>query len=122
MLGRTNTIKRIFLPQPFYLLQNTPMFMTRAFFKHLDSIILPFVWDYKIHRIKKAHLCKSKVSRRLALPHFTYYHWATKICSIGHWLDDTAVLPDGLEMEREDCLPFTVSAVSLTPVPLSKPQ
>lgn len=58
LLGRINTIKMIFLPQLLYLLQNIPVFITKAFFKCLDSIILSFVWNYKIHRIGKAHLCK----------------------------------------------------------------
>lgn len=119
LLGRTNAIKMIFLPQLLSLVQNIPVFIPKIFFKRLDSIIPSFVWDYKVQRIGKAHLCKSKMSGGLALPNFTYYYWATNIRSTSYWLDDTAVLPAGLEMEREDCLPFSAGAVILSPVPLN---
>lgn len=72
LLGRTNAIKMIFLPQLLYLLQNIPVCIYKTFFKHLDSIILSFVWDYKIHRIGKAHLCNPKTSWGLALPNFIH--------------------------------------------------
>lgn len=39
-----------------YLFQCLPIFLTRAFFKFLDSIILPFVWGFKaLLNIKKLH-------------------------------------------------------------------
>ncbi len=41
LLGRTNVVK-IFLPKSLYLFQNIPVFITKAFFKHLDSVILSF--------------------------------------------------------------------------------
>ena len=110
----------IFLPQLLYLLQNIPIFITKAFFNRLDSISIPFVWDYKTHRIGKAHLCKTKTCGGLALPNLIYYYWASNIRFIGYMLDGTAVLDCGLEMEQGDCLPFTIAAVILSPVPPSK--
>ena len=120
LLGRINAIKMIFLPQLLYLLQNIPIFITKAFFNRLDSISIPFVWDYKTHRIGKAHLCKTKTCGGLALPNLIYYYWASNIRFIGYMLDGTAVLDCGLEMEQGDCLPFTIGAVILSPVPPSK--
>lgn len=38
------------------------------FFKKVDSVVHPFPWDYKTHRIGKKHLCKSKTVGGLALP------------------------------------------------------
>ncbi len=120
LLGRTNAVKMIFLLQLLYLLQNIPVCISKTFFKRLDSIILSFVWDYKVHRIGKAYLCKPKTNGGLALPNFIHYYWASNIRSVAYLLDDSAVLPVGLEMEREDCLPFSAGAVILSPVPLSK--
>lgn len=60
----------IFLPQLLYLFQNIPVFLPKSFFKKIDSIVLPFLWDYKTHRIGKKHLCKSKIEGGLALPNF----------------------------------------------------
>lgn len=45
----------VFLPQILYLFQNIPIFIQK-----LDSIILPFLWDYKAHRIRK---CQSSYGR-----------------------------------------------------------
>lgn len=120
LLGRVNAIKMIFLPQLLYLFQNLPIYLTKSFFRKLDSIILPFIWNYKSHRIKKDHLCKHKTNGGLALPNFILYYWATGIRSIAHWLDDTPSPFDGLEMEREDCLPFSIRAVMLSPVPVKR--
>lgn len=110
LLGRVNSIKMIFLPQ------NLPIYLTKSFFKKLDSIILPFIWNYKAHRIKKDHLCKHKSNGGLALPDFMRYYWAAGLRSIAHWLDDASSPFNGLEMEREDCLPYSIRAIILSPV------
>ena len=53
LLGRINAIKMVFLPQLLYLYQNIPVFIPKSFHKQLDSIIIPFIWDDKTHRIGK---------------------------------------------------------------------
>ncbi len=73
MLGRVNAIKMVFLPQLLYLLQNVPVFVAKSFFKRLDSIISPFLWNCKTHRIGKKHLCKCKEEGGLALPNVMFY-------------------------------------------------
>lgn len=120
LLGRVNAIKMIFLPQILYLFQNLPIFLTKSFFKKIDSIVLPFIWNYKAHRIKKEHLCKHKPVGGLALPDFKHYYWAAGLRSIAHWLEDAPSPFNGLEMEREDCLPYSIRAVLLAPVKVSK--
>lgn len=119
LIGRVNAIKMVFLPQYLYLLQNLPVFITKSFFKKLDSIVMPFIWNYKSHRIKKEHLTKHKSIGGLSLPNFMYYYWATNLRIISLLLDDTALLPKGLQMEREDCLPYSVGAILLSPTPLA---
>ena len=110
----------VFLPRLLYLLQNIPIFITKTFFKNLDSIILSFIWNYKSSRIKKEHLCKSKVCRGLALPNFTAYYWAAGLRTVSFWLSDTYLSSGWLEMEREDCLPYSIGAVLLSPVAVDK--
>lgn len=41
------------------------------------------------------------------------YYWAANMCFMSFWLDNTYVLSDWLEMEREDCLPYSTGAVTL---------
>ena len=65
LLGRINAIYPTAVVP---LTKHAYFFITKAFFNHLDSISIPFVWDYKTHRIGKAHLCKSKTCGGLALP------------------------------------------------------
>lgn len=106
LIGKVNAVKMVCLPQLLYLFQNLPIYLTETFFKKLDSIILPFIWNYKSHRTRKVHLCKCKKSGGLALPDFMRFYWAANIRCISFWLDETIVLASWLDMEREDCLPY----------------
>uniref|UniRef100_A0A673WU00 Reverse transcriptase domain-containing protein n=1 Tax=Salmo trutta TaxID=8032 RepID=A0A673WU00_SALTR len=118
LLGRINAIKMVFLPQLLYLYQNIPIFIPKAFHKQLDSIINPFIWDYKTHRIGKKHLCKSKLEGGLSLPNFIFYYWAANLRAVTFLLDDALPPPSWLSMEREECHPFSIGAVILSPVNL----
>lgn len=62
-----------------YLFQNIPVFLSKKFFKQLNSIVVPFLWDYKTHRIGRKHLCKSIRDGGLALPDFIAYYWPANI-------------------------------------------
>lgn len=108
----------IFLPQILYLFQNIPIFLPKSFFKQLDSIILPFLWGYKNHRVKKAHLCKPKREGGLALPDFCLYYWASYIRLISLWLDDHNTPPNWLQIVCDQCYPYNPGAVILSPVTL----
>lgn len=120
LMGRINAIKMIFLPQILYLFRNIPILLPKSFFKRLDSIILPFLWNYKSHRIKKVHLCKSKHEGGLALPDFRLYYWATHLQVFALWLEQSAVAPDWLQIERDYCHPYDLGAVLLSPVILDQ--
>lgn len=74
LIGRVNIIKMTVLPKCIYLFQNVPIFLTAAFFKSLDSIILPFVWANKPPRISKAHLQKPTTEGGLGLPVMRHYY------------------------------------------------
>lgn len=85
MIGRVNAIKMVSLPRFLYLFQNLPIYLSTSFFKKLDSIILPFVWGYKSHRISKAHLYKSTNEGGLGLPNIKHYYWAANSRALTYW-------------------------------------
>lgn len=58
MVGRINAIKMVSLARFLCLFQNLPIFLTKSFFKLLESIIVPFIWGFKAHRISQTHLQK----------------------------------------------------------------
>lgn len=56
-----------------------------AFFKDLDSIILPYSWNGKNARISKAHLQKSRLQGGLDLPVFKHCYWAANVRALMFW-------------------------------------
>ncbi|CAI5660574.1 unnamed protein product [Oreochromis niloticus] len=85
MVGRINVIKMVSLPKFLYLFLNLPIFLNKQFFKVIDSVVLPFVWGFKTHRISKVHLCKSKLKGGFALPVFQFYYWAANARTLAYW-------------------------------------
>lgn len=60
MIGFVNAIKMVTLPRLLHLFENLLIFIPKAFFKLLDSIILHFVGGFKAHWISKKHKTKPK--------------------------------------------------------------
>lgn len=85
MVGRNIAIKMLALSRFLYLFQNLPLFLTSKFFKQLDSIILPFLWGYKLPRISKAHLQKPVKEGGFGLPIFKNYYWAANGRALMYW-------------------------------------
>ncbi len=115
LIGRVNIIKMIFFPEILYLFQNIPIFLPKIKSK-LDSMIIPFLWDYKAHRISKAHLCKPKAGGGMALPNVVIYYYACVLQTIIIWLDHTVALSTWIQMKREACRPYDIGAVILSPI------
>lgn len=106
MIGRVNAIKMMALPRFLYLFQNLPIFVPKAFFKLLDSTVLPFVWGFKAHRIAKKHITKPKPVGGLGLPNFQHYYWAANSRALMYWHDArpgavTASTPAWLAIEQD---------------------
>lgn len=121
LIGRVSTIKMIFLPQLLYLLQNIPVFLPKAFFKQLDSLIMPFIWHYKNHRIRKAHLCKPRSEGGLALPSFQLYYWACSLRVIALLLfNNDNEHQAWMELEKDQCTPYDLTSIILSPTVLKK--
>lgn len=76
MIGKINAIKMVSLPRFLYLFQAILSFIPLKLFDRLDSIIIPFLWNYKSVRITKKHLAKSKLEGGFGLPNFRRYNWA----------------------------------------------
>lgn len=107
MVGRINAIKMVSLPRFLYLFQNLPIFLARSFFKSLDSIILPFIWGFKAHRISKTHLHKPGKMGGLGLPNFLHYYWAANARALVYWqegynMEVSAETPPWVAIEMSD--------------------
>ena len=105
LIGRVNAIKMVTLPRFLYLFQNLPVFLPKSFFKLLDSLILPFVWGFKTHRIAKKHLTKPRSAGGLSLPDFCHYYWAANCRALMYWQNAhqgnvTAHTPSWLAIEQ----------------------
>lgn len=85
MIGRANTIKVVSLPRFLYLIQNILICIPRSYFKQFDSVILPFIWGFKPHRISKQHLLRPKEIASLNLPCFLNSYWAANVRVMVHW-------------------------------------
>lgn len=101
IIGRVNAIKMIILPKWLYLFQNLPVFLPKTFFINLNSLILPFLWGNKTHRIARKHLSKSNTEGGLALPNFLFYYWAVHIKFMTYWLADNGRPLTWLHLELE---------------------
>lgn len=106
----------ISLPKFLYLCQNLPIYLTAAFFKDMDSIILSYIWNGKIARISKAHLQKSRLEGELDLPVFKHYYWAANVRALKFWqqgsLDNqTLTTPLWLKMEANSLNNSSLPAV-----------
>ncbi len=64
------------LPKLLYLFECLPFFLPNSFFKKIDGLIMPFVWNGKVPRIGKQLLQRPRLNGGLALPHFRSYYWA----------------------------------------------
>ena len=105
LIGRVNAIKMVTLPRFLYLFQNLPIFLPKSFFKLIDSLILPFVWGFKAHRISKKHLTKPKSAGGLSLPNFCHYYWAANCRVLMYWQNPrqgnvSASIPSWLAIEQ----------------------
>ena len=124
MIGRVNAIKMVTLPRLLYLFQNLPIFLPMAYFKLLDSTIMPFIWGYKAHRISKKHITKPKDVGGLSLPNFRHYYWAANARALMYWTDaypdeTTDLTPSWLAIEKNVSNTSLPALLFSTPMPLA---
>lgn len=68
LIGRMNTIKMNILPKFVYLFQCLPIKIPKNFFKEINKIMTPFLWQKKIPRVKLVSLQASYSKAGLNLP------------------------------------------------------
>lgn len=80
LAGKIHAIKMIVLPHFLHLFQSIPCFIPQSYLQlQLDSIIIPFIWNFKAIRISKKHICKPKNTGGFALPNFKMYYWVANL-------------------------------------------
>lgn len=121
LAGRINSVKMNILPKFSYYFQCIPIFLPQHFFRQIDSLILGFIWNKKIPRIRKAFLQRPKILGGMALPNFQFYYWATNLRVMQYWLNqdfshDSFVW---LTMEATSCMPTSLAALVHAPIKCS---
>ena len=117
LAGRVQTIKMNVLPRFLFLFQCLPLFLTKSFFKKLDQIILPFLWEGKAARINKSALQAARQEGGLGLPNFMFYYWAANIQKILSWWYESEL--DWCKMESLSCHTSSLVALTCSPLPFS---
>lgn len=119
LAGKINAIKMVVLPRFLHLFQSLPCYITQPYFKQLDSILIPFIWNYKTVRISKKHLSKSKNSGGFMLPNFKMYYWAAHLSVLAWWKkgppSSVDSCPAWLVIERLLCKKSSLSSLLNSP-------
>ena len=121
--GRINTIKMSVLPKFLYLFQSIPVFLTKFFFKSVDSLISAFIWNNKSPRIRKSILEKPRLQGGMALPNFIFYYWSANIRALVYWMRavEGPDVPEWLVLESSSCAPTSLPALLCSKLPSQKP-
>lgn len=93
LVGRINALKMVTLPKFQYMFKCLPAYIPLYHFKQLNAIISSFMWNNKIARISKRHLCKDKLSGGFGLPYFQLYFWAANLRVLSLWRKSPTVDP-----------------------------
>lgn len=100
--------------------QSLPCYIAQSFFKQLDSIFIPFIWNYKTVRISKRRLSKPKKTGGFTLPNFKMYYWAAHLSVLAWWkkgpLSSTDSCPTWLLTGRSLCKKRSLSSLLKSPV------
>ena len=118
LVGRIQSIKMNVLPRYLYLFQCLPIFLSKLFFRQLDSMILNFIWGGKIPRVRKSLLQRERSQGGLGLPNFQLYYWAANIHKIALWASDTDMDSGWIQLESSSCHSSSLKALVCSSFPL----
>ena len=118
--GRINTIKMNVFPKFLYLFQCLPIFLTKSFFKNLNSQISTFIWNKKPPRLKQRILQRPRSAGGLALPNFLFYYWASNIKAMLYWTERNENSPSWVVLEKMSVENVTLESLLCTRLPLQK--
>lgn len=126
LVGRVNAIKMVVLPCFLYIFQSIPSFIPQKYFRKLDSIVTPFLWQNKVARINKKHLCKPKQEGGFGLPDFKCFYWAAHLNTLIFWgcsnltEDTNNSSPAWLSLEQATCEGSSLPALLNSPIKMNK--
>lgn len=126
LVGRVNAIKMVVLPRFLYIFQALPSYIPQKYFKKLDLIVIPFLWQNKVARINKKHLCKPKQEGGFGFPDFKCFYWAAQLNTLTFWrfsnlIEDTNNPPPAwLSLEQDACEGSSLTALLNSPIKINK--
>ena len=120
LAGKVNCIKMSVLPKFLYLFQCIPLYLTRSFFKGIDSTFISFIWNGKNPRVRLELLQRPKLQGGLALPNLFYYYWAANVQKIMFWLHTPDT--DWCHYEATSCISTSLTALVTSSLPVSMSQ
>lgn len=83
--GRINALKMDTLPKLLYLLQTIPILVPKSFFTSLRSLVIRFMWNRGLPRVKYNLLTHSKIQGGVDLPDYETYYKAAHVARILDW-------------------------------------
>lgn len=118
LVALVNTIKINILPRFSYLFQCISLFLPQTFSRKVDSLILEFVWNMKVPRMRKQYLQRPKQLGGMTLPNFRFYYWAANIWIFKYWLQYEAFEPPPtwLVIESNSAKPVSLKALLHSPI------
>lgn len=121
LAGRINSVKMNILPKFSYYFQCIPIFLPQHFFRKIDSLILGFIWNKKIPKIRKTFLQRPKILGGMALPNLQFYYWASNLRVMQYWLnqDQSQDSSGWFNMEATSCMPTSLTALLHAPIKCS---
>lgn len=81
--GRCNLIKMLWLPQLLYVMHNSPIWISRNWFKKIDTLMRDLIWKGRPSRIGLQTLQLSTQEGGLAVPHPRGYFLAAQMQQLG---------------------------------------
>lgn len=91
LIGRTNLLKMILLPQLLYILHNAPTWIPLKIFYTVNAIFRDLIWKKGNPRIKLATLCRTKTRGGLGVPDPWAYYLAAQLQHIRGWGESDTV-------------------------------
>lgn len=118
LVARVNSVKINILPRLSYLFQYIPLFLPQTFFHKVDSLVLEFVWNKKVPRMRKQYLQRPSSLGGLSLPNIRFYYWAANIRILKYWLQYEALDPPltWLVIEANSTKPVSLKALVHSPI------
>lgn len=85
VIGRINLFKMILLPKILYITQQSPIYLPRAIFSKLNSILNSFVWREGRAKLAWSVMQNTWSQGGMAVPDIQLYYFAAQLGQVLHW-------------------------------------